>query len=139
MGHHAGAVEQPDVANDSGVPDVRAHQWRQALRADFPALEAVARAVPLGPQNAATEDRKTDVLTAAIDPAFLEDFRPPASSRASRPRRLSSDHSAIVSERTAERLFGTTQALGRRVLLQTRVEVTDHRRDCAHSPAVSHG
>src|SRR5512139_3840737 len=93
------------------------------LRADFPALEAVARAVPLGPQNAATEDRKTEVLTAAIDPEFLQIFD--LEFKAGEPATAaSSSHSAIISERTAERLFGTTQALGRRILLQTRVEVT---------------
>jgi putative ABC transport system permease protein len=93
------------------------------LRAEFPALEAVARAVPLGSQSAATDDRKTEVLTAAIDPEFLTIFD--LTFKAGEPAAaMSSDHSAILTERTAERLFGTTQVLGRRVLLQTRVEVT---------------
>ncbi len=95
----------------------------EGLRADFAGLEAVARAVPLGPQNAATEDRKADIFTAAIDPEFLRifdlDFKAGEPAAA-----LSSQHSAIVTERTARRLFGTTQVLGRRILLQTRVEVT---------------
>jgi putative ABC transport system permease protein len=94
-----------------------------ALRADFPGLEAVGRAVGLGPQSAATEDRKTDVFTAAIDPEFLQIFD--LDFKAGDPKTaVSSDHSAILTERAAERLFGTTQVLGRRVLLQTRVEVT---------------
>jgi putative ABC transport system permease protein len=94
-----------------------------ALRTDFPSLEAVARAIPLGPQGAVTDDRKTDVPVAAVDPEFLKifdfDFKvgDPASA-------LNAAHSAIVTERAAERLFGTTQVLGRRVLLQTQVEVT---------------
>lgn len=95
----------------------------EALRADFPALETVARAVPLGPQNAATDDRKSEVFTAAIDPEFLKIFD--LTFKAGEPAAaMSSDHSAIVTERAAERLFGTTQVLGRRILLQTRVEVT---------------
>lgn len=94
-----------------------------ALRADFPAFEAVARAVGLGPQSAATEDRKADVMTAAIDPEFLKIFD--FEFKAGEPSvAMSSAHSVIVTERTAERLFGTTQVLGRRILLQTRVEVT---------------
>jgi putative ABC transport system permease protein len=95
----------------------------EALRADFAGLEAVGRAVALGPQSAATGDRKADVFTAAIDPEFLQifdlDFKAGDPAAAVR-----SDHSAIVTERTAQRLFGTTQVLGRRILLQTRVEVT---------------
>jgi putative ABC transport system permease protein len=94
-----------------------------ALRADFPDLEAVGRAVNVGPQSAATDDRKADVFTAAIDPEFLRifdlDFKSGDPATA-----VSSAHSAIVTERAAERLFGTTQVLGRRLLLQTRVEVT---------------
>ena len=94
-----------------------------ALRADFPGFEAVGRAVELGPQSAATDDRKADVFTVAIDPEFLKifdlDFKAGSPATA-----VSSTHSAIVTERAAERLFGTTQVLGRRILLQTRVEVT---------------
>ena len=93
------------------------------LRADFPQLEAVGRAVSLGAQSVATDDRKTDVFTAAIDPEFLRifdlDFKAGDPATA-----VSSEHSAILTERAAERLFGTTQVLGRRILLQTRVEVT---------------
>ncbi len=93
------------------------------LRADFPALEAVGRAVPLGPQNAATEDQQDRRVHGRDRPEFLEifdlDFKAGDPAAA-----VSSNHSAIVTERTAERLFGTTQVLGRRILLQTRVEVT---------------
>src|SRR6185295_658830 len=44
------------------------------LRTDFPGLEAVARSVQLGSQAAATDDRKADVSTVAIDPEFLKIF-----------------------------------------------------------------
>lgn len=93
------------------------------LRVDFPKLETVARAVPLGLQNASAEDRKADVQAVAADPDFLKifdfSFLDGESAAA-----LSSAHSAIITERTAERLFGTPRALGKRVLLQGKIEVT---------------
>ena len=63
------------------------------------------------------------MFTAAIDPEFLRifDLEFKAGDAATA---MSSEHSAILTERTAERLFGTTHLLGRRILLQTRVEVT---------------
>ena len=94
-----------------------------ALRADFPGLEAIARAIALGPQGAVTDDRKADILTAAVDPDFLKIFD--FDFKAGDPRTaLSATHSAILTAPAAERLFGTTQVLGRRILLQTQVEVT---------------
>lgn len=93
------------------------------LRVDFPQLEAVARALPLGPQSAATDDRKAQVALAAIDPDFLRIF--PLDFKAGNPAAaVNAAHSAIVTERAAEQLFGTTRVLGRRILLQTQVEVT---------------
>ncbi len=93
------------------------------LRVDFPQLEAVARALPLGTQSAASDDRKAEIATAAIDPDFLKifalDFKAGDPATA-----VSATHSAVVTERAAEQLFGTTQVLGRRILLQTQVEVT---------------
>ena len=93
------------------------------LKADFPGLEAVARAIRLGPQSAAADDRKADVNTAAVDPEFLKIFA--LDFKAGEPAAaLTSAHSAILTERTAERLFGTRAALGQRILLQNQVEVT---------------
>jgi putative ABC transport system permease protein len=93
------------------------------LRVDFPGLEAVARALPLRTQSAATDERKADVNTVAIDPEFLKifDFNFKAGEPAAA---VTSVHSAIITERTAERLFGEGHALGRRILLQNHVEVT---------------
>jgi putative ABC transport system permease protein len=93
------------------------------LKVDFPGLEAVARALPLRSQSAAAGERKAEVKTVAIDPEFLKifdfDFKAGEPSEA-----VISAHSAIITERTAERLFGTTQALGRQILLQNHTEVT---------------
>jgi putative ABC transport system permease protein len=93
------------------------------LRVEFPGLEAVARAIPLGPLNASTDDRKGDVKAVAIDPDFLRvfdlDFKAGESATA-----VTAAHSAVITERTAERLFGKGQALGRSVVLQNKTEVT---------------
>ena len=92
------------------------------LRVDFPGLEAVARAVPLGHQSAAADERKAEVKTVAVDPEFLKifDFNFKAGEPAAA---VTSAHSAIITERMAERLFGKEQALGRRILLQNHTEV----------------
>jgi putative ABC transport system permease protein len=93
------------------------------LRVDFPRLEAVARALPLGRQSAAADERKAEVKTVAIDSEFLKifDFNFKAGEPAAA---MTSAHSAIITERTAERLFGKEPALGRRILLQNHTEVT---------------
>src|SRR3954452_20900153 len=85
------------------------------LKVDFPLLEAVARAVNLRTQSAAADERKADVKTVAVDPSFLQvfDFNFEAGEPATA---MTSSHSAIITQRTAERLFGTGSALGRRVV-----------------------
>src|SRR6185437_10697461 len=105
-----------------GIPQAGAPAAKY-LRLDFPQLEAVARAIRLGLQSAATGDRKTNIYTAAVDPEFLKifDFQFEAGDPATA---LSAAHSAIVTQRTAEQLFGKRDALGRRILLQNQVEVT---------------
>jgi putative ABC transport system permease protein len=93
------------------------------LRVDFPQLEAIARALPLGRQSAAADERKAEVKTVAIDSEFLKIFD--FNFKAGEPAvAVTSAHSAIITERTAERLFGKEQALGRRILLQNHTEVT---------------
>ncbi len=93
------------------------------LKADFPALEAVARALPLGPLPAATDDRKLSPSFAAVDPEFLKIFNLPFISGDSL-RALDAAHSIVVSEPLAQRLFGTADVLGRHVILQNNVDVT---------------
>lgn len=93
------------------------------LKADFPALEAVARAVSLGSLGAATADRKATLAVAAVDPDFLRIFDLPflAGSPATA---LSAAHSAVLTRNAARRLFGTTQVVGRHLLLQNQVDLT---------------
>ena len=92
------------------------------LRTDFPGLETVARAVQLGPQNAASDDRKADVKIVAIDPQFLAIFDL-AFKAGESTTAVSATHSAVITERTAERLFGKGEALGRPLLLPNNTEV----------------
>jgi putative ABC transport system permease protein len=93
------------------------------LRADFPALEAVARAMPVGVMGAATDDRKINVSVTGVDADFLKIFD--FEFKAGDPRTaLSATHSAILTEQTAQRLFGRLDVVGRRIVIQNRVEVT---------------
>jgi putative ABC transport system permease protein len=93
------------------------------LRTDFPALEAVARAIPVGVMGAATEDRSISAAVVGADPDFLRifdlDFKAGAARNA-----LTSTHSAILTEQTAERLFGRLDVVGRHMLIQNRIDVT---------------
>lgn len=93
------------------------------LPVDFPALEAVARALSLGPIAAATDDRKVDLFAAAVDPAFVRIFDLPFLS-GDPDAALASPHNAIITERAATRLFGTSNVVGRHILLQNRTDVT---------------
>ena len=92
------------------------------LRSDFPALEAVARAMPVGVMGAATDEKKINVGIAGVDPDFLEIFDFEFKAGEARTA-LSSAHSAILTEQTAERLFGRLDVVGRRLLIQNRIDV----------------
>jgi putative ABC transport system permease protein len=94
------------------------------LKADFPSLEAVARALPLGGAfAAATDDRKLNLFVAAVDPAFLRIFDLPFV--AGNPSAaLAAQHSVVLTQSAAVRLFGASSVVGRRVILQNSVEAT---------------
>ena len=92
------------------------------MRADFPALEAVARAIPVGVMGAATDDKKINVAVAGADPDFLKIFDLEFKSGEARAA-LSSAHSAILTEQTAERLFGRLDVVGRHLVIQNRIDV----------------
>jgi len=93
------------------------------LRADLPALEAVARVVSLGSVAAAADDRSAYLYAVAVDPDFLKifDMKPVEGDLR---EALSSTHGAIITANAARRLFGTTQVVGRSVLLQNHSEAT---------------
>jgi putative ABC transport system permease protein len=93
------------------------------LKADFPSLEAVARALTMGALAAASDDRKLNLFVAAVDPEFLQIFDMPfVAGNAS--TTLAAPHSIVLTESAARRLFGTASAVGRRVILQNNVEAT---------------
>jgi putative ABC transport system permease protein len=93
------------------------------LKSDFPALEAVARALPLGSIAGAAEDRRLNLFLAAADGDFLKIFDFPFIA-GSPQEALAATHSIVLSERTARQLFGTSNVVGRHVVLQGGVEVT---------------
>jgi putative ABC transport system permease protein len=93
------------------------------LKADFPSLEAVARALAMGALAAASDDRKLNLFVVAVDPAFLQIFDMPfVAGNAS--TTLAAPHSIVLTQSAARRLFGTAGAVGRRVILQNNVEAT---------------
>lgn len=93
------------------------------LRADLPGLEAVARALRLGALPTAAGDRSTDLWTVAVDPDFLKifDLKPLEGELGNA---LASSHSAIITARAAQQLFGTTHVVGRALLLQNKTEIS---------------
>jgi putative ABC transport system permease protein len=115
-------MEHTDEPDDTRVPTNRSSGCQIPPRRPS-ALEAVARATNLGPVAAATEDRSVYLDAAAVDPDFLKifDLKPLEGDLR---EALSSAHSAIVTASAAKRLFGTTQVVGRAVLLQNHSEVT---------------
>src|SRR5437879_2788906 len=93
------------------------------LKLGLPGLEAVARALQLGPLAVATDDRSMDLYAAAVDPEFVRifDLNFVAGEAA---EALSASRDLVLTERAAERLFGTHEAVGRHVLLQNRTDLT---------------
>ncbi|MGH9146486.1 MAG: ABC transporter permease, partial [Vicinamibacterales bacterium] len=110
------------------------------LRADVPELEAVARATggPLGaPQGyvLTAGARSVSVYATFVDPEFLSIFDLPFV-YGDRQGALRQPGSAVLTERTADRLFGGGSAVGKRVSLGGRdVTVTGV---IAAIPAPSH-
>ncbi len=93
------------------------------LRADLPGLEAVARLTALGPGGIASDDRSIDVWVAAADPDLFKifDFRLVDGDLR---HALDATNNVVITEETARRLFGTSQAVGRAILYQNRTELT---------------
>jgi putative ABC transport system permease protein len=93
------------------------------LKADFPALETVARALSLGPLAVAADDHKLTPFIAGVDPEFLQIFALPFI-RGNPHQALEAAHSIVVSASMAQRLFGTADVVGRHLTLQNNVDVT---------------
>ena len=93
------------------------------LRADLPRLEAVGRALNLGPLAAVAGERSAYLFGLGVDPEFLAIFDFKVVNGTLRDA-LSTNQGAVITEAAAKRLFGTTNAVGRPLLLQTRAEFT---------------
>lgn len=84
------------------------------LRTDFPQLEAVARALPIGRMAASVGERNAFLYGALVDPDFLRIF--PMRFLAGNPQQaLAAANGAVITEAVARRLFGSTEIIGRRL------------------------
>ncbi|HEY8519712.1 MAG TPA: ABC transporter permease [Gammaproteobacteria bacterium] len=98
------------------------------LRADFPALEAVARVVGLGPAGTVRADGPAAgpavrLRALAADAELFRIFDLPFAAGDGR-RALDAPGSVVLTRNAAERLFGHEPALGRTVVLGNRWEAT---------------
>jgi putative ABC transport system permease protein len=117
-------TQQSVFPGSSNVVTLPITTWVLAphLRADFPELERVARA-SRGEETAVAVDGKKDFAQVSYaDPEFLEIFDLQFLA-GDRRRALSGPHSAVVTQDLAQRLFGTTNAIGRSLLLNNRETV----------------
>jgi putative ABC transport system permease protein len=90
----------------------------------FPQIEAVSRARSLGGDTPVSAgSRAARLSTVAVDPAFLEIFELPFIVGDSRTA-LAQPRSVVLTESTAERLFGADNPLGLTVSLGNRVDAT---------------
>ena len=107
-------------SNLTGAP----HLAAEFLRADFPALERVARAIPLdGPTSVAASERALRLDAIAVDSDFLDIFALPFAAGDSHAA-LAAPRSAVIRRDAAARLFGGADPIGRSVLIANAVDVT---------------
>jgi putative ABC transport system permease protein len=95
----------------------RTNPWlAQYLRADFPALEAVARVVPFGELPVRAEESVVRLRSITADAELLAIFDLPFAAGNAR-RALEAPASVVLTGLAAERLFGREPALGRTIVL----------------------
>lgn len=108
----------------SGVSTRSSELLAEYLRIDFPQLEGVARAVPIGSETIVSAEGVGDRLAAvAVDGEFLEIFDLPFARGDSR-NALNEPRSVVLVEDYAARLYGGEDPLGRSVLIDQSVEAT---------------
>ena len=104
----------------TGTPELAA----EFLRTDFPALEKVARALPLDdPTPVAFGERALRLDAIAVDPEFLDVFPLPFAAGDAKSA-LAAPRSAVIRREAAARLFGGADPLGRNVLIANVGDVT---------------
>ncbi|HZF31492.1 MAG TPA: ABC transporter permease [Gammaproteobacteria bacterium] len=106
------------VADDTST-SVHAAKY---LRAEYPAIERVARAIKLGDDaTLAAGDRAVRAKAAAVDAEFLDVFDLPFVAGDAH-LALGQPRSAVVTQDLAHRLFGDADPLGRAVIVQNAAE-----------------
>ncbi|HET7132681.1 MAG TPA: ABC transporter permease, partial [Gammaproteobacteria bacterium] len=92
------------------------------LRAEYPAIEQIARAIELGDEAPlAADDRAVRAHAVAVDAEFLDMFDLPFVAGDGR-LALGQPRSAVVTQELARRLFGNADPLGRTVRVQNAAE-----------------
>jgi len=84
------------------------------LRTDFPRLEAVARALPVGRSVVTTGERNAFLYSAFVDPDLLRIFNFQFVAGEARDA-LVAGNSAVITQAAAEKLFGSRDVVGRRL------------------------
>ena len=108
--------------NVGNIPWTPLHLGRY-VQADYPEIEAVARVIRAEDVTASTGERDTRVDRAIADPEFLEVFE--FNFIAGDPdNALRQSSSVILTEETAEQLFGNEDPLGRGIVLAGFVDTT---------------
>jgi len=109
------------VMSESAVTNAYAASY---LRADYPEIEATARARPFGDDvPVAAGDRAIRLTAVAADAEFLDIFDLPFVAGDARAA-LREPRSVVLTQRTAERLFGADDPLGKTVSLANLVDAT---------------
>jgi putative ABC transport system permease protein len=118
-------TQEVDVRGNatSGAKPSAAYHVAKYIKADFPELEAVARAVNWSELPAAAGDRTASLLLAGADPEFLDIFNLPFSAGDSRSA-LRNPRSLVLTTDAARRLFGAASSVGRSVRLGGQIDVT---------------
>ena len=99
-------------------------QAAEYLRADYPAIEKIARAVPIDwKEMVAAEDRSARLFAVAVDPEFLDLF-PLRFTAGDAGTALRSPGSVVLTSDAARKLFGDADAVGRHVILANAIEAT---------------
>ncbi|MGH8220608.1 MAG: ABC transporter permease [Steroidobacteraceae bacterium] len=119
-----GTAANPVVPASPGVTPVAAPY----IRTDFPQLEAVARAVRFGLPGSgrvavSSGGHNLFLYDVMVDPDFFRIFNLPfvAGDRAAA---LAGSDGAIITEAAARRVFGATNVLGRRLLIDNQTWIT---------------
>ncbi len=114
---------EPHGSSKAAASVSTAYHAAKYLRADFPELEAVARAVNGAEIPVSTGDATVSLTLAGADAQFLDIFDLPFSA-GNKLDVLKNPRSLILTSESAHRLFGSTDVLGKRVRLNGSLEVT---------------